>query len=81
MNNKSMLCKQFVTAMFLLLLAAVAQAADVLTYHNDAFNDGQNLSETTLTPGNVNSSSFGKLFSVPVDGQVYAQVLYRAGVN
>jgi hypothetical protein len=48
----------------------------VLTYHNDNTRDGAYLSEVVLTPSNVNSSQFGKLFSYPVDGQVYAQPLY-----
>ncbi|HEV3303374.1 MAG TPA: hypothetical protein VG055_27225, partial [Planctomycetaceae bacterium] len=50
-------------------------SASVVSYHNDAASDGQNLQETVLTPSNVNSSSFGKLFTASVDGQVYAQPL------
>jgi outer membrane protein assembly factor BamB len=53
---------------------------NVLTYHNDIARTGQNLTETVLTPTNVNSLSFGKLLSVPVDGKVDAQPLYVSQV-
>src|SRR4051812_38248103 len=56
-------------------------AGDLLTYHNDAFSTGQNLTETVLTPANVNSTTFGKLFTTTLDGQVYAQPLFKSNVK
>jgi hypothetical protein len=55
-------------------------AQNVLTQHNDSQRTGANLKETTLTPTSVNVTSFGKLFSQPVDGYVVSQPLYMAGV-
>ncbi len=60
--------------------SAVAQV-NVLTWHNDSQHTGQNLQETVLTPTNVNSKTFGKLFTYPVDGMMYAQPLYVQGLT
>jgi hypothetical protein len=54
---------------------------DVLTYKNDRNRSGQNLTETTLTLSNVNSSTFGLLRNLPVDGKVDAQPLYASQLS
>ncbi len=68
-----------VLSLFPLALGASAQTS-VLTQHYDNGRTGQNTAETALTPTNVNSTLFGKLFALGVDGQVYAQPLYVPGV-
>jgi len=60
-----------------LLLAQVS----VTTYHSDLARTGQNLNEPVLTPANVNLTSFGKLFSYQLDGQVYTQPLYMPNIT
>ena len=59
----------------------VSDLSGVYTYHNDTARDGANTHEYALTPGNVNTTSFGKLFSCTVDGAVYAQPLWAANIN
>ena len=51
-------------------------AANVLTGNSDNSRSNAYLNETTLTPANVQPGSFGRLFSLAVDGQIYAQPLY-----
>ena len=62
-------------------LAAGAPIPGIYTYHYDNARDGQNLNETILTPSNVNSKTFGKLFSRALDGYVYAEPLYVNSVR
>ena len=62
--------------------AAMGQVqVQVLTEHNDGFRDGANTNETVLTPANVNFSTFGKLFTLGVDGYIVGQPLYLRGVQ
>lgn len=61
------------------LTALAAAQVNVLNVNYDTHQTGANLQETTLTP-QIKWSSFGKLGTLPVDGQVYAQPLYVAGV-
>jgi hypothetical protein len=49
---------------------------DVVTYQYDNGREGANQSETTLTPANVKSTTFGKLGFYSVDGLVDGQALY-----
>src|SRR5579862_3753191 len=53
----------------------------VLTFHNDNARTGQNLTETVLTPANVNPSTFKLLFTLAVDGKVDAQPLYVSALT
>lgn len=54
---------------------------DVTTYRDDVSRTGANLTESVLTPGNVNSSSFGLLRVLSVDGKVDAEPLYLSHLS
>jgi len=70
------------------MLAAAAAAlalpgaeAQILTAQYDNARTGATLHETILTPANVNPQQFGKIFSLAVDGDVYAQPLFVPAVE
>jgi hypothetical protein len=60
---------------------AVTDLPGVFTYHNDLSRAGANIQEYALNPSTVTPSTFGKLFSCPVDGAVYTQPLWVPGVT
>jgi hypothetical protein len=62
-------------------VVAVTNLAGVYTYHNDLARDGANTQEYALTTANVNTTSFGKLFSCVTDGAIYAQPLWVANLT
>jgi Immunoglobulin domain/PQQ enzyme repeat len=61
--------------------AAAAAGTDVTTFKNDLARTGQNLTETVLTPSNVNSTNFGLLRNLSVAGKVDAQPLYLSQLS
>ncbi len=65
--------------LFALILPISAQI-NVTTYQYDSTRAGANTNEVILNKANVNSTTFGKLFSQPVDGNIYGQPLYVANL-
>ncbi|HUI42114.1 MAG TPA: pyrrolo-quinoline quinone [Terriglobia bacterium] len=61
--------------------AGVTDLTGVFTYHNDLARDGVNPREFSLTPSTVAVKTFGRLFTCPVDGAVYAQPLWSPGLT
>ena len=66
--------------LFVTTPGVLAQRA-VTTWHYDNARTSANTWETILTPSNVNSASFGKLFTQPVDGFIVGQPLYLPSVT
>jgi hypothetical protein len=70
----------FASTLATVLFVARAEGINVTTQKLDAGRSGATLNETTLTLSNVNSVQFGKLFELPVDGELYAQPLLVEGL-
>jgi len=76
-NEKLFVCRGVPVCCAAQALAGV----NVWTHHNDNGRTGTNLSETQLTPANVNATQFGKLWDYEVDTQIYAQPLVVQNVT
>lgn len=63
------------------ITVGVTDLKGVYTYHVDLARDGVNTREFALTTTNVNTTTFGKLFSCNVDGAVFAQPLWVANLT
>src|SRR5580700_22569 len=74
-------CSMVASLFIFLILPLPLAAENVLTNRYNDSRTGANIHETTLNIGNVHSSTFGALFSLTVNGSVYAQPLYVAGVT
>jgi uncharacterized protein (TIGR03437 family) len=75
----SLSSKSIAAAVFFSLLSHAQ--VNILTANGDNDRSNSNLQETQLSPATVNSSTFGKLGTWPVDGQVYAQPLFVSGLS
>jgi hypothetical protein len=75
--NRSLAC----VLLGLLACTMAGRAQRIVTSQYDNARTGVNPRETTLTPRNVNAQQFGKLFTLKVDGDIYAQPLFLGGVE
>lgn len=73
--------KYFFLAFGIASMLTVRAQNDITTQRGNNQRTGSYLNEKTLTTANVNVAGFGKLYSYPVDGHVYAQPLYISGLN
>jgi hypothetical protein len=65
----------------IIVTIAPGTGVDIPTWHGDTWRSGLNASEQSLTTNNVSSSTFGKLFSLSVNGYPYAQPLLVSGLS
>ena len=77
----SSICLTLFLVGIVFLTSSLFAQPSLLTSRADNTRSGANTNETLLTPANVNSAGFGRLFSFPVDYVVMAQPLYVPNVN
>jgi hypothetical protein len=62
-------------------LPVLPSQTSVTTWHYDNARSSADTTETALTPSNVNPATFGKRFTIPVDGFVVGHPLYLPSVS
>ena len=62
-------------------MALCAADVNVLTGNYNNARTSANLNETVLNTTNVRPETFGRIGSLQVDGQVYAQPLYVSNIS
>ncbi len=73
-----------IAVLFAMLAVCASLAHGQTTIPSESYDGNRtvaNLNETILNTSNVNATQFGKLFSLPVDGAIYAQPLYIPNVS
>jgi len=80
MNAVKVLAQPLILVL-VLTMGSAAAAQSVTTSQYDNARTGANQLETTLNPRNVNARHFGKLFTLKVDGDIYAQPLFLKGLE
>ncbi len=81
LRSRILIAGWFAALLMVTPTASHAAGVAVTTYHNDVNRTGWNSAETTLSPANVNATSFGLLRTIVLDEQVDAQPLIVPGVN
>src|SRR5579883_3062793 len=74
------LSSDILTPALMLLLTGAVHAATLTTSQYNNARTGADLEENILNPRNVKSQQFGKIATLAVDGDVYAQPLYLPSV-
>jgi PQQ-like domain len=70
-----------ISVLVLVGFACFIASAQITTSQYNRARTGSNVGETILTLQNVNREAFGKVFSFPVDGDIYAQPLYLPRIS
>src|ERR1700691_330728 len=80
-SRRKWICYRAVVPLVVLTLAVLAGAQRVITSQYDNARTGAHLNEKQLTPRNVDAQLFVEIFTLHVDGDVYAHPLFLGGVE